>query len=76
MKTRRIAALEVSAIGLGCMNLSHAYGVPLSAEAGEALLLAALDQGVTLFDTAALYGFGVSLAPLQDLGIVMEGKAA
>jgi aryl-alcohol dehydrogenase-like predicted oxidoreductase len=40
------------------MNLSHAYGVPPSAEAGERLLLEALDRGVTLFDTAALYGFG------------------
>lgn len=40
------------------MNLSHAYGVPPSAEQGEKVLLAALDAGVTLFDTAALYGFG------------------
>jgi aryl-alcohol dehydrogenase-like predicted oxidoreductase len=50
----------VSAIGLGCMNLSHAYGVPPSAEQGERVLLAALDAGVTLFDTAALYGFGAN----------------
>ena len=60
MKTRNIGPLAVSAIGLGCMNLSHAYGTPPSAEAGEALLLSALDQGVTLFDTAALYGFGAN----------------
>ena len=58
MKTRKIATFDVSAIGLGCMNLSHAYGVPPSAEQGERVLLAALDAGVTLFDTAALYGFG------------------
>ena len=58
MQTRRIASFDVSAIGLGCMNLSHAYGVPPSPEQGERLLLAALDAGVTLFDTAALYGFG------------------
>ncbi|MCY7304570.1 MAG: aldo/keto reductase [Rhodoferax sp.] len=58
MHTRRIASFEVSAIGLGCMNLSHAYGAPPSPEQGERLLLAALDAGVTLFDTAALYGFG------------------
>lgn len=58
MQTRRIASFDVSAIGLGCMNLSHAYGVPPSLEQGERLLLAALDAGVTLFDTAALYGFG------------------
>ena len=42
------------------MNLSHAYGVPPSPEAAERLLLAALDAGVTLFDTAALYGFGAN----------------
>jgi aryl-alcohol dehydrogenase-like predicted oxidoreductase len=42
------------------MNLSHAYGAPPSAEAGERLLLSALDAGVTLFDTAALYGFGAN----------------
>ena len=40
------------------MNLSHAYGAPVSAEQGERVLLAALDAGVTLFDTATLYGFG------------------
>ena len=60
MHTRRIANFEVSAIGLGCMNLSHAYGVPPSPEQGERVLLAALDAGVTLFDTAALYGFGAN----------------
>lgn len=60
MHTRRIANLEVSAIGLGCMNLSHAYGTPPSPEQGERVLLAALDAGVTLFDTAALYGFGAN----------------
>lgn len=58
MKTRRIGPFEVSCIGLGCMNLSHAYGHPPPAEAGEALLREALELGVTLFDTAALYGFG------------------
>jgi aryl-alcohol dehydrogenase-like predicted oxidoreductase len=58
MLTRSLGPLTVTAIGLGCMNLSHAYGVPPSAEQGEQLLRAALDQGVTLFDTAALYGFG------------------
>ncbi|MDB5849584.1 MAG: aldo/keto reductase [Rhodoferax sp.] len=58
MQTRPIGPFTVSAIGLGCMNLSHAYGVPPSPEEGERILLAALDAGVTLFDTAALYGFG------------------
>lgn len=58
MHTRQLGPFTVSAIGLGCMNLSHAYGVPPSAEQGERVLRAALDAGVTLFDTAALYGFG------------------
>ncbi len=60
MQTRKIGLFEVSAMGLGCMNLSHAYGTPPSAEQGERVLLAALDAGVTLFDTAALYGFGAN----------------
>ncbi|HEY1227614.1 MAG TPA: aldo/keto reductase [Ramlibacter sp.] len=60
MHTRTIGPFTVTAIGLGCMNLSHAYGTPPSAEQGERLLLAALDAGVTLFDTAALYGFGAN----------------
>jgi len=42
------------------MNLSHAYGAPVSPEQGERVLLTALDAGVTLFDTAALYGFGAN----------------
>lgn len=57
---RRIGPFSVAPIGLGCMNLSHAYGEPPSAAAGEHLLLGALEQGVTLFDTAALYGFGAN----------------
>lgn len=60
MQTRKIGQFEVSAIGLGCMNLSHAYGTPPPAEEAEKLLLQALDSGVTLFDTAALYGFGAN----------------
>ncbi|CAN5452285.1 aldo/keto reductase [soil metagenome] len=58
MQTRKLGPFKVSAIGLGCMNLSHAYGTPPSEEDGERVLLTALDAGVTLFDTAALYGFG------------------
>ena len=60
LPTRKLGPFEVSAIGLGCMNLSHAYGAPVSAGQGERVLLAALDAGVTLFDTAALYGFGAN----------------
>ena len=60
MQTRQLGPFCVSAIGLGCMNLSHAYGAPVSREQGERVLLAALDAGVTFFDTAALYGFGAN----------------
>ncbi len=60
MQQRTIGPFTVSAIGLGCMNLSHAYGTPPSPEQAERVLLAALDAGVTLFDTAALYGFGAN----------------
>ena len=60
MKQRKIGQFKVSAIGLGCMNLSHAYGTPPSYEHAESLLLKALDMGVTFFDTAALYGFGAN----------------
>jgi aryl-alcohol dehydrogenase-like predicted oxidoreductase len=60
MQTRTLGPFQVSAIGLGCMNLSHAYGPAVSAEQAERVLLSALDAGVTLFDTAALYGFGAN----------------
>jgi aryl-alcohol dehydrogenase-like predicted oxidoreductase len=58
MHNRTLGPFSVTAVGLGCMNLSHAYGVPPPAEQGERVLRAALEAGVTLFDTAALYGFG------------------
>jgi aryl-alcohol dehydrogenase-like predicted oxidoreductase len=57
---RPIGPFTAPPIGLGCMNLSHGYGTPPSAEAAERLLHAALEAGVTLFDTAALYGFGAN----------------
>ena len=60
LPARSVGALTVSAIGLGCMNLSHAYGVPPSDADGIALLNRALDLGVTLLDTAALYGLGAN----------------
>ena len=58
MQQRQLGPFKVSEIGLGCMNLSHAYSTPPTHEQGEKVLLAALDAGVTLFDTAALYGLG------------------
>jgi len=60
MKNRKIGPFQVSEIGLGCMNLSHAYGAPVTEAQAEKVLLTALDSGVTLFDTAALYGFGAN----------------
>ena len=60
MSKRALGPFQVSPIGLGCMNICHAYGNPTSPEEAERLLLAALDAGVDHFDTAALYGFGVS----------------
>ncbi|PZQ64365.1 MAG: aldo/keto reductase [Phenylobacterium zucineum] len=58
MQTRKLGPFEVSAIGLGCMSLSHAYGAPPPREQAEAVLLGALDAGYTFFDTAAVYGLG------------------
>jgi len=58
MKTRNIGDFRVGEIGLGCMNLSHAYGVPPAPAEGVKILHKALDLGVTHFDSAALYGFG------------------
>lgn len=58
MEARRIGPFEVSAIGLGCMSLSHAYGPPPPRDQAERVLLGALDAGYTFFDTAAVYGLG------------------
>ena len=60
MQQRQLGPFSVSPIGLGLMNICHAYGTPISEAEAERLLLAALDAGVTHFDTAALYGFGAS----------------
>jgi len=58
MQKRKLgkSGLEVSALGLGCMGLSHAYGQPVDKETGIALLRAAVERGVTFFDTAEAYG--------------------
>jgi aryl-alcohol dehydrogenase-like predicted oxidoreductase len=58
--SRKLAHLQVNPVGLGCMNLSHAYGTPPSREQSERLLLGALDAGYDFFDTATLYGFGAN----------------
>lgn len=69
--------LEVSALGLGCMGLSHGYGPPVSHQDGIALIRAAVDRGVTFFDTAQVYGpftneelVGQALAPVRDEVII------
>jgi aryl-alcohol dehydrogenase-like predicted oxidoreductase len=58
MKTRKLGKsnLEVSAIGLGCMGMSFSYGPPKDKKEMTALLHAAVDRGVTFFDTAEVYG--------------------
>lgn len=58
MQQRTIGAFSVPAIGLGCMNLNHAYGNAPDEASAIALLREAFDLGVRHFDTAALYGFG------------------
>ena len=65
--------LEVSAIGLGCMGLSFAYGPAVEKAAGIALLRGAVERGVTFFDTAEVYGpfvneelVGEALAPIRN----------
>lgn len=71
MRTRRLGPFSVSAVGMGCMNLSHAYGVPPDRKTAERVLLRAFDLGYTLFDTAALYGFG---ANESLVGEVLAGR--
>ncbi len=58
MNKRHIGPFQVQPIGLGCMNLDHAYGPSVSKEQGERVLLGALDSGYDFFDTATLYGGG------------------
>ena len=58
LSPRKFGPSNINPIGLGCMNLDHAYGPGASHEDGESLLLKALDLGVDMFDTATLYGFG------------------
>lgn len=67
----------VSAIGLGCMGMSHGYGTPRDRGEMIALLRAAVDRGVTLFDTAEVYGpftneelVGEGLAPVRDRVVI------
>jgi aryl-alcohol dehydrogenase-like predicted oxidoreductase len=74
MKKRKLGQsnMEVSAIGLGCMGLSFGLGPPVEKQEGIALIRAAVERGVTFFDTAEVYGpytneelVGEALAPLR-----------
>ncbi len=58
LSTRQLGPYTVASIGLGCMNLSHAYGAPPSEELANQILEEAFELGVTHFDSAALYGLG------------------
>ncbi len=76
-RTLGTSGLEVSAIGLGCMGLSHAYGPPVDQQDGIALIRDAVDLGVTFFDTAQVYGpftneelVGEALAPVRDQVVI------
>lgn len=60
MQTRKLGSFDVSAIGLGCMSMSHAYGTPPEPVVAADVLLKALDSGYTFFDTASLYGLGAN----------------
>jgi aryl-alcohol dehydrogenase-like predicted oxidoreductase len=67
------SSLEVSALGLGCMGLSHGYGPATDTQQAISLICSAVDLGVTFFDTAEFYGpylneqvVGEALAPVRD----------
>jgi aryl-alcohol dehydrogenase-like predicted oxidoreductase len=79
MQTRKLgnSGLEVSAIGLGCMGLSDGYGPAIGREDGIRLIRTAVERGVTLFDTAEVYGpftneelVGEALAPVRDQVVI------
>ena len=83
-RTLGMSGLRVSAVGLGCMGMSHGYGVPAGKKEMIELLAYAVDMGYTFFDTAEIYGttgnphdnellLGEALAPFRDK-IVMATK--
>jgi aryl-alcohol dehydrogenase-like predicted oxidoreductase len=76
-RTLGTAGLEVSAIGFGCMGISFSYGPATSREEGIAIVRAAVDRGVTFFDTAEAYGpftnealVGEALGPVRDQVVI------
>src|SRR5882762_526389 len=77
MKTRKLGRLEVSEMGFGCMSISANYGPAADRNQGIEVIRAAHDKGVTLFDTAEVYGpytneelVGEALAPFRDKVVI------
>jgi aryl-alcohol dehydrogenase-like predicted oxidoreductase len=77
MQTRNLGNLEVSALGLGCMNLNWAYGPPTDKQEAITLIRSAYERGVTFFDTAEAYGprlneevVGEALKPFRDQVVI------
>ena len=80
-RTLGMSGLRVSAVGLGCMGMSHAYGKPASKEKIDELIADAVDMGYTFFDTAEVYGtpsnpshneeaLGEALKPYRDKVVI------
>lgn len=79
MQKRKLgnSSLEVSALGLGCMGLSHGYGPATDTKQAVALIRTAVERGITFFDTAEMYGpylneevLGQALAPVRDQVVI------
>ena len=77
VRKRTLGSLEVSAIGLGCMGMSGTYGERTDKEAMISLIRAAVERGVTFFDTAEVYGpftneelVGEALEPIRDQAVI------
>ena len=77
MQKRKLGSLEVSALGLGCMGMSSGYGPPKDKSEMISLIRAAVEHGITLFDTAEVYGpftneelVGEALAPVRDRVVI------
>jgi len=82
-RTLGMSGLRVSAVGLGCMGMSHAYGKPASQENIRELIADAVDMGYTFFDTAEVYGtpdnpshneeaLGEALKPYRDKVVIIR----
>ena len=78
MKTRMLGSIEVGEIGMGCMGFSHAHGDPIPRKDIIALMRKANDLGVTLYDTADVYGaghneilVGEALKPIRDKVVIL-----